>query len=79
MVLGELERGLFVFEGLGVEPVVEDGLHGAVRGTPDAECPSACGLESFGGGAVGGWRDADSPARSALRRRGRQTPARELG
>ena len=35
MVLREIERSLWVFEGLTVESVLEDGFHGAVRGAAD--------------------------------------------
>ena len=59
-VLGELERGLFVHEGLGVESVLEDGFHRSVRGTADAERPSAGGLESFGTVAFAETEDAET-------------------
>ena len=36
MVLWEIERSLWVFEGLRVESVLEDGFHGTVRGAADA-------------------------------------------
>jgi hypothetical protein len=36
MVLWEIERSLWLFEGLRVESVLEDGFHGAVRGAADA-------------------------------------------
>ena len=67
VVLGELERGLFVFEGLTVESVVEDGLHGSVRSAPDAERPGAGSLESFGAVAFAEPEDAQTGSEAMLR------------
>jgi len=66
VVLGELERGLSVFEGLRVESAVEDGLHGSVRGAPDAKRPSTCGLESFRAVAFAEAEDAEAGSVAVL-------------
>jgi hypothetical protein len=52
VVLGELQGGLFLGEGRSVEPVLEDGLHGSVRGAADPERPGARGFEALRAVAV---------------------------
>ena len=66
MVLGQVERCLFVLSGQSVEAVLEDGGDGAVGDAPDAERPVAGSLETLRRVALAETHDAKTSAVAVL-------------